>query len=108
MPGGGDPAGGAVCRQAAAGSGDDRPGDRGRGATRAVHRRWTYGQAKRLQAWLEDQDVSYVMAVRCSDTLTTPAGKQRADALIAAVPAAARQDNDQVGTKASYISPSLA
>jgi len=65
-------------------------------------------QAKRLQAWLEDQDVSYVMAVRCSDTLTTPAGKQRADALIAAVPAAARQDNDQVGTKASYISPSLA
>ena len=49
-------------------------------------RRWTYGQAKRLQAWLEDQDVSYVMAVRCSDTLTTPAGKQRADALIAAVP----------------------
>jgi len=34
-----------------------------------------------MQAWLEDQDVSYVMAVRCSDTLTTPAGKQRADAL---------------------------
>ena len=49
-----------------------------------------------------------MMAVRCSGTLTTPAGKQRADALIAAVPAAARQDNDQVGTKASYISPSLA
>ena len=59
-------------RQAAAGSGDDRPGDRGRGAIRAVHRRWTYGQAKQLQAWPEDQDVSHVMAVRCSDTLTRP------------------------------------
>jgi hypothetical protein len=46
-----------------------------------------YGQAKWLQAWLEDQDVSYVMAIRCSDTLTTPEGEQRADALIAAVPA---------------------
>src|SRR5438132_637706 len=37
-----------------------------------------YGQAKYLQAWLEDQDVSYVMAIRCSDTLTTPEGEQRA------------------------------
>jgi SRSO17 transposase len=45
----------------------------------------TYGQAKWLQAWLEDQDVSYVMAIRCSDTLTTPEGERRADALIAAV-----------------------
>ena len=42
-----------------------------------------------------------MMAVRYSDTLTTPAGEQRADTLIAAVPAAARQDNEQVGTKAS-------
>ena len=47
----------------------------------------TYGQAKWLQAWLEDQDVSYVMAIRCSDTLTKPEGERRADALIAAVPA---------------------
>jgi SRSO17 transposase len=46
-----------------------------------------YGQAKWLQAWLEDQDVSNVMAIRCSDTLTMPAGEQRADVLIAAVPA---------------------
>src|SRR5215470_2552321 len=46
-----------------------------------------YGQAKWLQAWLEDQDVSYVMAIRCSDTLTMPAGERRADVLIAAVPA---------------------
>jgi len=47
----------------------------------------TYGQAKWLQVWLEDQDVSYVMAIRCSDTLTMPAGERRADALIAVVPA---------------------
>jgi SRSO17 transposase len=46
-----------------------------------------YGQAKYLQAWLEEKDVSYVLAIRRSDTLTTPAGEQRADALIAAAPA---------------------
>ena len=45
-----------------------------------------YGQAKWLQAWLEDQDIFYVVAIRCSDTLTTPEGERRADALIAAVP----------------------
>ena len=47
-----------------------------------------YGQAKWLQAWLEDQDIWYVMAIRCSDTLTTAEGERRADDLIAAVPAA--------------------
>jgi SRSO17 transposase len=46
-----------------------------------------YGQAKWLQAWLEDQGIWYVMAIRCSDTLTTPEGEQRADALIAGLPA---------------------
>jgi SRSO17 transposase len=46
-----------------------------------------YGQAKWLQAWLEDQDIWYVMAIRCSDTLPAPEGEQRADDLIAAVPA---------------------
>ena len=46
----------------------------------------TYGQAKWLQAWLEEHDVSYVMAIRCSDTLTMPDGERRADGLIAAVP----------------------
>jgi SRSO17 transposase len=51
----------------------------------------TYGQAKYLQAWLEDQDVCYVVAIRCSDTLTTGAGEQRADALISAAPSRARQ-----------------
>jgi SRSO17 transposase len=51
----------------------------------------TYGQAKWLQAWLEEKDIWYVMAIRCSDTLTTPAGEQRADALIAALPSRAWQ-----------------
>ena len=50
-----------------------------------------YGQAKWLQAWLEDQDIWYVMAIRCSDTLTTPEGERRAGDLIAAVPARAWQ-----------------
>jgi SRSO17 transposase len=45
----------------------------------------TYGQAKWLQAWLEERDVSYVMAIRCSDTLTMPEGERRADDLIAAL-----------------------
>jgi SRSO17 transposase len=45
-----------------------------------------YGQAKWLQAWLEERGVSYVMAVRRSDTFTMPEGEQRADELIAAVP----------------------
>jgi len=44
-----------------------------------------YGQAKWLQAWLEDHDISYVMAIRCRDTVTTGAGEQRADVLIAAL-----------------------
>jgi SRSO17 transposase len=50
-----------------------------------------YGQAKYLQVWLEDQDVFYVVAIRRSDTLTTSAGEQRADALIAAAPSQAWQ-----------------
>jgi SRSO17 transposase len=51
----------------------------------------TYGQAKYLQTWLEGRDVSYVMAIRCSDTLTTGTGEQRADVLIAAAPSRAWQ-----------------
>jgi len=50
-----------------------------------------YGQAKWLQAWLEERDIWYVMAIRCSDTLTAPEGERRADALIAAVPPRAWQ-----------------
>jgi SRSO17 transposase len=51
----------------------------------------TYGQAKWLQAWLEERDIFYVMAIRCSDTLTTPDGERRADDLIAAVTSRAWQ-----------------
>jgi hypothetical protein len=36
-------------------------------------------------------DIWYVMAIRCSDTLTTAEGERRADELIAAVPARAWQ-----------------
>jgi SRSO17 transposase len=49
-----------------------------------------YGQAKYLRVWLEDQDVFHVVATRCNDTLiTTDGGEQRADALVAALPARA-------------------
>ena len=46
-----------------------------------------YGQAKWLQAWLEERDVSYVTAIRRSDTFTMPEGERRADDLITAAPA---------------------
>ena len=36
-----------------------------------------YGRAKYLQTWLEDQDVSYVMAIRCSDTPTMKNGSSK-------------------------------
>lgn len=45
-----------------------------------------YRQAKWLQAWLEERDIWYVMAIRRSDALTMPEGERRADALIAALP----------------------
>jgi SRSO17 transposase len=50
-----------------------------------------YGQAKYLHAWLEDQDVPYVLAIKRNDTLTTASGEQRADELIAAASAGAWQ-----------------
>jgi len=50
-----------------------------------------YGQAPYLREWLEDRDVFYVLAIRCRDTLATAEGQQRADALIAALPARAWQ-----------------
>jgi hypothetical protein len=46
-----------------------------------------YGQAHYLRGWLEDQDVAYVMATRCNDIFPAAGGGQRADALIAALPA---------------------
>jgi hypothetical protein len=38
-----------------------------------------YEQAKYLHTWLEDQDVSHVLAIRRSDTLIWPAGEQRVE-----------------------------
>jgi SRSO17 transposase len=46
-----------------------------------------YGQAKYLRAWLEERGVSYVMAIRRTDTFPTSAGEQPAEALIAELPA---------------------
>lgn len=49
-----------------------------------------YGQVKYLRVWLEERDVAYVLATRCSDTLITTEGHQaRADDLVAALPARA-------------------
>lgn len=45
-----------------------------------------YGQAKYLRRWLEERDVAYVMAIRCSDTFPVNGSEQRADALTAALP----------------------
>jgi hypothetical protein len=42
-----------------------------------------------LREWLEDRDVFYVLAIRCRDAMAAPGGPQRADALIAALPARA-------------------
>ena len=46
-----------------------------------------YGQNPALREWLEERKVSYVMAVPCSHAQATAAGKLRADALAARVPA---------------------
>jgi SRSO17 transposase len=49
-----------------------------------------YGQAPYLRDWLEDQDVSYVLAIKCTDSVTTSdAGRRQADELIAGLPARA-------------------
>jgi hypothetical protein len=50
-----------------------------------------YGQNPHLRSWLEGEGISHVMAVPCSETFATPAGKMRADALTALVPAAGWQ-----------------
>ena len=47
-----------------------------------------YGQARYLREWLEDHDVSYVMATRCDEAMTTRADRvERADVLVAELPA---------------------
>ena len=50
-----------------------------------------YGQNRHLRSWLEAGQISYVMAVPCSQQVTTAAGNKRADALAALVPAPAWQ-----------------
>ena len=50
-----------------------------------------YGQNPHLRSWLEGEHISYVMAVPCSQQVTTAAGNKRADALAALVPAPAWQ-----------------
>jgi SRSO17 transposase len=50
-----------------------------------------YGQNPGLRSWLEEHQVSYVMAVPCSEMITTAAGGTRADGLAALVPAGAWQ-----------------
>ena len=50
-----------------------------------------YGQNPHLRSWLEGEHISYVMAVPCSQQVTTAAGNKRADALAALVPTPAWQ-----------------
>jgi SRSO17 transposase len=50
-----------------------------------------YGQNPGLRAALEEERISYVMAVPRSELVTVPAGQQRADELAALVPAGAWQ-----------------
>ncbi len=50
-----------------------------------------YGQNTPLRDWLEEHDVSYVLAVPKSFPAATAAGQNRADELAARVPAAGWQ-----------------
>jgi SRSO17 transposase len=50
-----------------------------------------YGGNPRLREWLEEEGLGYVMAVACSEMITVPAGRYRADALAAMVPASGWQ-----------------
>jgi hypothetical protein len=45
-----------------------------------------YGSNPKLRAWLEQRAIPYVMAVKCSEMITTAAGARRADELAALVP----------------------
>jgi len=64
----------------------------GRAVTAGVPFAWVaadevYGGNPGLREWLEEQGISYVMAVACSEPVTVPAGRFRADELAALVPA---------------------
>src|SRR5215467_15910564 len=50
-----------------------------------------YGQNPGLRDWLEERHIRYVMAVPCSEPVTTKAGKVRADQLAGRVPHAGWQ-----------------
>jgi SRSO17 transposase len=50
-----------------------------------------YGGNPGLRSWLEEEGIPYVMAVACSEMITAPAGRFRADELAALVPAAGWQ-----------------
>jgi SRSO17 transposase len=50
-----------------------------------------YGGNPGLRGWLEEEKISYVLAVACSEMIATPAGARRADELAALVPAAGWQ-----------------
>jgi SRSO17 transposase len=45
-----------------------------------------YGDNPGLRAWLEDQDINYVMAISCDQRLSTPTGRVRADELARMAP----------------------
>jgi len=45
-----------------------------------------YGGNPGLRSWLEEEGIAYVMAVACSEMITAPAGRFRADELAALVP----------------------
>jgi SRSO17 transposase len=45
-----------------------------------------YGDNPGLRAWLEDQDINYVMAISCDQRFSTPTGRVRADALARMAP----------------------
>jgi len=50
-----------------------------------------YGQNPGLREWLEGRQAGYVMAVPCSELISTAAGRKRADELAALVPGGAWQ-----------------
>lgn len=48
-----------------------------------------YGGNPGLRAWLEQEEIPYVLAVACSEMIDAAAGPRRADELAALVPASA-------------------
>ena len=50
-----------------------------------------YGGNPKLRDWLQEQQIRYVLAVACSEMITTAAGAKRADRLAALVPASGWQ-----------------